>query len=363
MNILQKIFSPGSTAKKKTLLHGDLEVGDRQSRSTPKPSAPTRIKRKSTAESSADDLCGPLMQSVSMTVHSDPVPTSFKTNSSFANHARPTQGPASPKSLRLAGSLSNMSSHVDRHQQHSATLVSSVPRHSERSLFDKKQGSGSFAAGDTAVPGGSFAANGGTVNLWRLPWTQQKVIMCSNCHRPRQRGRSTYISRAHYTAQQVSCDNDMGDDISEANDDTSYSDSEDMGGPTSEAVSHCRCGITMDGDVPREHHSSAEAAEEQPEVFVVETRNSNVARFPGTMGSDSDSDGEGAEGLRRSFKLSLVSSLTSSSLRRRAPHAPQALNADSRHSCTASVPKSVSHWLHEQQTSEAPAMLNLKAAR
>ncbi|KAG5468279.1 hypothetical protein LSCM1_02257 [Leishmania martiniquensis] len=362
MNILQKIFSPGSTAKK-TLLHGDLEVGDRQSRSSPKASASTRMKQKSAAERSDDDPCETLMQSVSMTVNSDPVPTSFKTNSSFANPSKHTQGSASPRSARLAGSMPNMSSHSDRHQQHPSTLASSASRPNQRSLFDKIQGSGSFAVGDTTVPGGSFAGNGGTVSFWRLPWTQQKVIMCSNCHRPRQRDRGTYVSRTNYAAQQTSCEKDMSDDMSEANDDSSYADSEDMGGPTSEAVSYCRCRAGLEGDAPRERHNSVDAAEEPPEVFVVETRNSSVAHGRCTIDSGSDSDGEGIEGRQRSYKLSLVSSLTSSSLWRRAPHVQQTLNTDLRHSCTSSVPGSVSHWLHEQQTSEAPAMLNLKTAK
>ncbi|AYU82570.1 hypothetical protein, unknown function [Leishmania donovani] len=362
MNILHKIFTPGSKSKK-TLLHCDVEVGDRQPHSSPKVSASVQVKRKSTAASSDDDDdCGPLMRSVSMTVVSDPVPTSFKTNSSFANQSRPTQGPASFKSARLANSFSNASCHLERHHQHTAALAGSVSRHNQRSLFDKIQGSGSFAAGETTVSGGSFTANGGAVNLWRLPWTQQKVTMCPNCHRPRQRDRTMFVSRASYTLQETTIENGMGDDMSEANEDMSYSDSEGMGAPMSDSVT-CRCGVVSEGDAPLDYDDSAEATEEHPQMFVVETQNPSAVQLPGTIAEASDSEGEGREDLRRSYKLSLVSPPTSTSLRRRAPHVQPPLSGASTKSNTASVPKRVTHWLHEQQTSEAPVVLKPKASR
>ncbi|CAJ1022613.1 hypothetical protein, conserved [Leishmania lindenbergi] len=363
MNILQKIFTPGSSTKKKSLLHGDQEVRERQSHTSPKASASTRIKRKSTTENSDGDSCGPLVQSVSLTVISDPVPTSFKTNSSFANQSRQTQGTASPKSVHLAGSLSNASYHLDRHHQHTSTQASSVSRHNQRSLFDRMQNSGSFALGDTTVAGGSSSANGCTVNLWRLPWTQQKVTMCPHCHRPRQRDRNTHVSRASYSVQQTGSENGMGDDMSEANDDMSYGDLEDMGGPTGESVTYCRCGAAVDGDTPPDHDNSIESAEERPQVFVVETQNPRKVLLRGPITNDSVSDSDGDEDHRRSYKLSLVSSLTSASLRRRAPHVQPTQSTDPPQSSSTSVPRSVSHWLHEQEASEAPALSSPKGVR
>ncbi|CBZ30343.1 hypothetical protein, unknown function [Leishmania mexicana MHOM/GT/2001/U1103] len=359
MNILHKIFTPGSKSKK-TLLHCDVEAGDRQSNSSPKVSTSVQIKRKSTGKSSDDDDCGPLMRSVSMTVVSDPVPTSFKTNSSFANQSRPTQGPASFRSVPPASSLSNASCHLERHHQHTAALASSVSRHNQRSLFDKIQGSGSFAVGETTVSGGSFTANGGTVNLWRLPWTQKKVTMCPNCHRPRERDRNVYVSRASYVLQETTIENGMGDDMSEANEDMSYSESEGMGGPMSDSVT-CRCGVVSEGDAPLDYDDSAEATEEHPQMFIVETQNPSAVQLPGTVAEASDSEDEGRDDLRRSYKLSFVSPPTSTSLRRRAPHAQRPLGGASPQSNTASVPKRVTHWLHEQQTSEAPVLSKPKA--
>ncbi|GET92297.1 hypothetical protein, unknown function [Leishmania tarentolae] len=361
MNILQKIFTPSSKSKK-GLLHSDGDVRDRQSHSSPRSCTSAHVKRKPTAETSDDDDLGPVMQSVSTTVVSDPVPTSFKTNSSLVNQSKLTQGPASVKSVRRASSFSNTSCHLERHHQHSATFAGSASRHNQRSLFDKIQGSGSFAVGETAVSGGSFTANGGTVSLWRLPWTQQKVTMCPNCHRPRQRDRNVCFSRANYTMKETTIENGMGDDMSEANDDMSYSDSEDLGGPMSDSVA-CRCGVVSEGDAPLERDDSADVNEYHPQMFVVETQAASAVQLPGTIAEASDSEGEGPEDMRRSYKLSLVSPPTSSSLRRRAPHVQPLLDGSSPQKTSSSVPKRVTHWLHEQQASEASVRSKPKATR
>jgi hypothetical protein len=344
MSVLQKIFTPSSSKKKSSLLHSDVDNSEKVSHASPKVSASTRIKHKPFDEDD-DDGQG---RSVSMTVNCDPVPSSFKTNSSFANQSKGGLGPNSPKSFRANASFSGTSSHLDRHHQHNATLASSASRHNRNSLFDKPttQVSSSFAPGDTTIPGANGTANNGTMNLWRLPWTQQKVVMCSNCHRPRKMDRATtYVSRVDYSVPQTSNPN-MGDDISEASDaDMSCDDSEDGNGLLADSMTFCRCGAAMEvGDIAE----PGPAFEECPPVFVVETEKSSTVVLPGTIADDSDSDVE-VEGFQRSYKLSLVSPLTSSSLRRQQPpaHVAPTLGA-------ASVPK-VSSWLNDQRKSEAPA--------
>lgn len=359
MSVLQKIFTPGSLTKKKNPLQAsDLDDAERQSRGSPKTSASTRIKRRSSAEDDDEDS-GPLMRSVSLTVNCDPVPTSFKTNASFSSSLRAAGGPASPKSLRLSNSVaagSGGSTHLDHHHQHNATLASSLNRHSQRSMFDKTQNNSSFAPGDKTVLCTSGAGNATGVNLWRLPWTKQQVKMCPNCHRPRQRDRTAYVSRGDYTVPQAQADTGAGDDLSEASDDMSYDDSEGAGGAASESVTYCRCGAAAAGG------EASGAAEEHPPVFVIETQCSLTVQLPGTIAKDSDSDGE-HEGPQRSYTLSLVSPLTSASLRRREPHVQPMLSAASRQTSSASVPKSVSTWLNDQQTSEAPCSTRPKAAK
>lgn len=359
MSVLQKIFTPSSSKKKNSLLHSDLDNSEKISHSSPKASATLRSKRKPSDED--DDE--PLGRSVSMTLNCDPVPSSFKTNASFANQSKTALGPSSPKSFRASASFSGTNSHLDRHHQHNATLASSASRHNRNSLFDKPAGqvNSSFAPGDTTIPGASGTANNGTVNLWRLPWQQQKVVMCPNCHRPRKMDRATtYVSRADYTVPQTSNPN-MADDISEASDDdVSCGDSEGMGGPLTDSMTFCRCGAAVEGDVAE----PSAAVGESPPVFVVETEKSSTVVLPGTIANDSDSDTE-VEGFQRSYKLSLVSPLTSSSLRRQqhpatlaqtpSQHVPPTLTSTSRQtSSAASMPK-VSSWLNDQRKNEMPA--------
>ncbi|KAK7200736.1 hypothetical protein NESM_000131600 [Novymonas esmeraldas] len=364
MSVLQKIFTPGSLIKKKALPHGDVERSEQQRFTSPSASVTNRIKRKPTVESDDDDDRGPLARSVSMTLNCDPVPTSFKTNSSFATQSKAAPASASPKSVRLGASFSNGGTHLDRHHQHTATLASSTSRHTQRSMFDKMQTNSSFAPGDTVVPGASFAANGaGTVNLWRLPWTQQKVTMCPNCHRPRQRERTNaYVSRADYAAPPASdAVEGMGDDISEASEEMSCDDSEGVDGPVADSTTYCRCRAAAAAGTALQ--DAGGSAEEHPPVFVVETERSSTVQLPGTIASDSDSDGGDVEGLQRSYKLSLVSPLTCSSLRRREPGSQPMLGAASRQTSSAtSVPRSVSNWLHEQQSTEGPKAPKPKAA-
>ncbi|KPA82290.1 hypothetical protein ABB37_03395 [Leptomonas pyrrhocoris] len=347
MSVLQRIFTPSSSKKKSSLLHSDLENSEKIPQAAPKASASTRIKRKSSSEDEGEALC----RSVSMTVNCDPVPSSFKTNASFANQSKATAGPNSPKSLHVSGSLSGANGHLDRHHRHTATLASSASRPNRNSLFDKPAGpaNSSFASGDMTVPCASGTANNGAVNLWRLPWTQQKVVMCPNCHRPRKTDRATpYVSRADYAVPQTSSPN-FAEDISEASDDISCGDSEGVGGPLTDSMTFCRCGAAVGGDVAEPNAAMTES----PPVFVVETGKSSNMVLPGTIARDSDSDTE-MEGVQRAFKLSLVSPLTTSSLRRQQPHVPPSLGSTSRQtSSAASVPK-VHSWLNDQRGSEVP---------
>lgn len=358
MSVLQKIFTPSSSKKKGSLLQSDVDGSERVLHSSPKASASTRIKRRPSDVDDEDTEV--LTKSVSMTLNCDPVPLSFKTNSSFANQARLTAGSSSPKSLRANASFSGTNSHLERHHQHNVTLASSATRHNRSSLFDKPatQANSSFAPGDTTIPGASGVASNGTMNLWRLPWTQQKVIMCPNCHRPRKVDRAnTYVSRADYSVPQTSSP-DMADDISEASDDVSCADSEGMSGPLGDSMTFCRCGAAVEtesGDAAAAAATGAGAAqEEHPPVFVVETAKSSNVVLPGTIADDSDSDVE-VEGFQRSYRLSLVSPLTSSSLRRQQPHVPPTLGAASRQTSSgASAPK-VNTWLNDQRKNDVPA--------
>lgn len=348
MSMLQKLFSSSSSKKKGSLLQADVDGSEKTPRSSPKTSASSRIKRKPLDEEGGE----PLAHSVSMTVNCDPVPPSFKTNSSFATQSKPMQGFNSPKSFRSNASFSGTNSHLDRHHQHNATLASSASRHNRNSLFDKPAGqvNGSFALGDTTVPGANGTTNTGTVNLWHLPWTQQKVMMCPNCHRPRKMDRATtYVSRADYSVPQTSNPN-LADDISEASDGASRDDSECLGEALTDSMTFCRCGAAIEGEALE----SSAPMEERPPVFVVETAKSSSMVLPGTIADDSDSDVE-VEGLQRSYKLSLVSPLTSSSLRRQQPRVPPTLSSASRQTpSAASVPK-VDSWLNDQQQMKVPA--------
>ncbi|KAG5493972.1 hypothetical protein JKF63_01804 [Porcisia hertigi] len=360
MSLLQKIFTPGSFTKKKKLLHSEPDGEERHSPSSFKVSS-SRNKRKLAAELSDSDTSEFLMQSVSTAVNCDPVPTSFKTSASFATQPKLPLGSVSPKSVRLTGSFSNTSGLFERPQHTTNTLATSFTRHNQRSLFDKVHSAGSFAAGDTAVHSSSFSANGSTVNLWRLPWTQQRVTMCPNCHRPRQRDRNTYVSRATYVVPHVVGGAGMGDDMSEAGD-MSDGDSEVLNGPANDSLTHCRCGAAAEDDAQLHSSGVAVAAGQLPPVFVVETQMSSAEKLPGSIDKDSESDNEEGVRVRQSYRLSQVSPLTSASLQHRQLTLQPGMKTTSNRASTASVPSSVSHWLHEQQVSEVPAASKKKKA-
>ncbi|KPI90488.1 hypothetical protein ABL78_0418 [Leptomonas seymouri] len=240
MSVLQKIFSPGSSKKKNMLLHSDVEASEKNCQLPAKASASTRIKRKPSDE--RDD--GTLGRSVSTTVNCDPVPLSFKTNPSFANHSRIGFDPSSPESFRAHASP-GANGQLDRLQRHTTTNVKTIPPSNRKFILEHEpvKGYSSLAVGNAKIYDPNETTNNGATNLWRLPWTQQKVVMCPNCHRPRK------TEKATTNVPQASNPN-HADDMSEANEVASSRGSDPMAVVLEELATYCRCKAAVEAEVP-----------------------------------------------------------------------------------------------------------------
>lgn len=205
-------------------------------------------------------------------------------------------------------------------------------------------------------PGMDGMNGGGTVNYWRLPWTQQKVVMCQYCHRPlRPRQPTQMISKEFVAEGDISSDVDDVNDPSDMDSSSNSSDDCDRSaGLSSPLATYCRCGqgspllassatgggvgteTDTAGGLAGSGHSrgiiDSQTQQAPPPVFIVETERSSKMVVPGTIADNasSSSDDDEDEGYRRPMKLSLVSPLTSSTLLRNSSYTAANVSASQR---------------------------------
>lgn len=308
-----------------------------------------------------------MVKNFSMTIRSDPVPAGFKSQhgsgsgsplsggshsigspkghaggSSFRSSTTHTDG--SPASAFQAASLKPASgvSHpiptavAQRRSTSDLTFSRTAPAFTTSSpLLSRTSRSTLISNNSLAIPSAAGADGAGSsVNYWRLPWTQQKVVMCQYCNRPQKPRQPAAMnskevhSGASSAASNTDADAESSDSESDDDDDGDKHHPACLGSPM---TTYCRCGQTADADGGTTAPTGAQESPAQPApppVFIVETDRSTNVIVPGTIaddGTSSDDEDRDAHGGRmHAMKLSLVSPLTSCSLMRNTGTTPGA---------------------------------------
>lgn len=251
-------------------------------------------------------------------ISSDPVPQTFRSPAVILQKSSPLLVHQTHSNISTPG-FSNGSFTHDR-----AVPVRGSPIALTQSRSAPQfRGTGSFAGSDV---------HGNTVNYWHLPWSPQRVVMCPYCHRPQQQvpvgGYGSLPGARSEASSRSSCCSDSSDSCQQE----TYCRCGTRGADDLHASQSYTSGALKNDNSMALSTSSHSAAYTLPPVFIVETQRSACITVPGTLaedGSSSEDEDDNSANPRTSshVKLSLVTPLTSHSLRMMNP--PQQIKKES----------------------------------